>query len=311
MMKPLEGGGLFWYHIPELVYQRHIIMKKKGRDGFFAGILAACIFLAVSGCGRAPQRGAVLATIGDTKITVSDFNERIANLPARYRDIVRKRKGEYLQGLVNDTLLYQEAVRKNIHKDKDVQKVIEEAKKKILIARMLKDEVDDVINVTEEDIRDFYNSNRNKYMSPEVMRVSHILLPSKEEAENILEELAGGACFEDMARAKSVDPTAQQAGDIGYFPRGQLMPEFEDACARLDIGEISGVVKTKLGYHIIKLTDRRNPQIRPLEQVTDSIKSHLRTIKRQKLFNELLERLRQSTTVEIDEDALSMQESGN
>ncbi len=262
------------------------------------------MFLALSGCGKPSGKSVVVATVGNMKMTVSDFYERISHLPERYQEIVKRRKGEYLQEWINDTLLYQEALRKNVHKGKDVQKVIEEARKKILIARLLKDEVDDAIDITEDDIREFYRKNRARYITPEIMRVSHILVPSREESENILEELAGGARFEDLARARSVDPTAQRGGDIGYFPKGQLMPEFEAGCARLDVGGISGVVKTKLGYHVIMLTDRRQPKPRPIKDVDEDIRSRLRTVKRQKIFNELLRRLREETDVEVNEEAL-------
>ncbi len=272
-------------------------------------IPALCVLFAVSGCGKSPK-GEVLASIGGEKITVADFDERISNLPERYQTVVQKRKGEFLQELINDKLLYQEAINKGLHKDREVLGVIAEARKKILIARLLKDDVDDVINVTEEEIVEFYGTNNDKYMMPEIMRVSHILVPSREEAENILKELSEGAVFEDMARAKSVDPTAQRAGDIGYFPKGQLMPEFENACAVLDVDEISGVVKTKLGYHVIKLTDRREPELRPLEQVREDIKSRLRTIERRRIFNKLLDRLRNETTVKINEEALSGGDEG-
>jgi peptidyl-prolyl cis-trans isomerase C len=261
--------------------------------------------IVITGCGRSSKEGAVIASIGNYKITAGSFNERVSNLPERYQRIVKRRKKEFLEDLINDTLLYQEAVRKELHKDEDVLKVIEEARKKILIARLLKDEVDDKIDVTDDDVIIFYNENKSKYMTPEIMRVSHILIQSRETAEEIKKRLDEGENFEDLARAKSVDPTAQRGGDIGYFPKGQLMPEFEKACATLDINEISGIVETKLGYHIIKLTDRREPQLKPIERVQDDIKSRLRTIKRQRAFNEMLGRLREETEIEINEEALS------
>jgi len=76
------------------------------------------------------KRDTVLASIGDIKVTVADFAERISNLPAKYRESANKRKAAYLQELINDTLLYQEAVRNNLDKDEEVRKVIEEAKRK-------------------------------------------------------------------------------------------------------------------------------------------------------------------------------------
>ncbi|MGB2600448.1 MAG: peptidyl-prolyl cis-trans isomerase [Candidatus Omnitrophota bacterium] len=276
----------------------------KYRD--FTFFLAVLVLLIVSGCGKAPEGGVVIATIGDSTITVADFNERVANLPPRYREIVEKRKAEFLEEIINDALLYQEAVRIGLPKDKDVQKVIDQARQKILIARLLKDRVDDSIEITDEEIIEFYNSNKDKYMTPEIMRVSHILVPTQEEAAAILQELSTGKkSFEDIARAKSVDPTAQRGGDVGYFPKGQLMPRFEEACAKLDVNETSGVVKTKLGYHIIKLTDRRAPAPRPLEQVKGDIRSRVHTIEGKKIFNELLYELREKTDILIDAKALA------
>ena len=273
-------------------------------------IIAVGLILMAPGCGRSSEKGEVLASIDDTEITVSDFNDRIENLPERYRDVVKNRKSEYLQEYINDTLLYKEAMRKNLHKDKELQGVLEAARKKILVAKLLQDEVDDVIVINDEDVLAFYDENSVKYMTPEIMRVSHILVPSRVQANEILERLSAGENFEDLARAKSVDPTAQRAGDIGYFPKGQLMPEFEGACAQLQVGEISGVVKTKLGYHIIKLTDRRPPAPRPIEKVTDDIKSRLYTAKRQKLFTQLLKKLRDESDIQINEEAFSVSEEG-
>ena len=272
----------------------------------FIFFLVILVLLAVSGCGRSAEEDVVIAKIGDSTITLADFNERVANLPPRYRDIVKKRKAEFLEEIINDTLLYQEAVRAGLPKDKEVQKVIDQAKQKILIARLLKDRVDDSIEITDEEIIEFYDNNKDKYMTPEIMRVSHILVPTQEEAESILKELSTGKkSFEEIARARSVDPTAQRGGDVGYFPKGQLMPRFEEACAKLKVNEISGVVRTKLGYHIIKLTDRREPAPRPLEQVEGDIRSNVYMAERQKIFNELLYQLRENTNIVIDDKSLA------
>ncbi len=81
----------------------------------------------------------------------------------------------------------------------------------------------------------------------------HILVKTREEAERILQELKNGADFQELAVKYSIDPNAKKnRGDLGYFQKGDLMPEFEEAVLKLKPGEISGVVKTPLGYHIIK-----------------------------------------------------------
>lgn len=264
------------------------------------------MFLCVPGCGKTPSKKEdVLVRIGDTSITVTDFNERVSNLPDRYREIVKKRKAAYLQELINDTLLYQEALRKGIDEDEDVKKVIDEARKKILVAKLLSNEIESGMEVTDGEIEEFYRSNISRYMTPEAMRASHILVGTLEDANEVLEELRAGESFEKVARERSLDPTAQSGGDIGYFPKGQLLPEFDQVCSRLKIGETSGVVRTSLGYHIIKLTDRRDPSEKPIEQVKDEISLRIREEKRREKFNELIEGLKGSTVIEVNEEALS------
>jgi len=274
-------------------------------------VLAGVIALAgVSGCGKPAEKEVVLASVGDTEIKVSDFDARIANLPARYREVVKRRKSEYLNELINDTLLYQEAVKRGLDDDEEVLKVIAEAEKKILIARLLKDEIDDALEISEAEINAFYEENADRYRTPELMRASHILVMSEEDARKVIEDHAAGVNFESLAKAKSMDPTAQRGGDIGYFPKGQLMPGFENACAELDVGEVSGIVRTSLGYHVIKLTDRRPPVNRPVKDVEGDIKARLRVMKRQRMFNDLLAKLREDTEIEINEDALSPEDKG-
>ncbi len=275
-------------------------IKNKILMGLLPFLVVSLLILA--GCGFVKEKDPTLAVIGGTKITVKDFQKRISNLPERYRIAVMKRKKEYLQELINDTLLYQDAIRQGVGKEEEVIEVIEEAKKKILTAKLLKDKVDDKIVISETDMKEYYDVNSYRYMTPEILRASHILSLNRDDAEAIKLELENGADFADMAKAKSVDPTAQRAGDIGYFPRGQLMPEFENACAVLEIGEVSDIVKTKLGYHIIKLTGRKEPEMRPMEQVQKDILSRLKTVKRQKMFNELLSDLRNGTDIKINEE---------
>jgi peptidyl-prolyl cis-trans isomerase C len=260
----------------------------------------------LSGCGRTVlDEEEVLVSIGSTRITVNDFNERVANLPERYREIAQKRKAAYVQELINDTLLYQEALRQGIDKDADAKKVIEEAKKKILIAKLISSEIEAVIEVTGDEITGYYEENKFRYMTPEIMRASHILLSTFDDASEVIKELKQGETFENAARARSLDPTAQQGGDIGYFPKGRLMPEFEQACSRLNVGETSDVVRTSLGFHIIKLTDRRASVEKPLDEVKEEISRRIYETKRRKSFNDLLERLKSSTEIVVNEEALS------
>jgi peptidyl-prolyl cis-trans isomerase C len=271
---------------------------------FAAFLIIVALIAGSAGCSRKPTREETIARVGEDTVTVTEFNDRISRLPVRYQKVIQKRKKDFLQDIINDMLLYQEAVRSGLEEDEDVHQVIEAAKVKILIARYLKDNVDDIIEVTEEDVIAEYNASKDAYMMPETLRASHILLKSQKRAEEIRGELDRGASFDELARAKSIDPTAQTGGDIGYFPKGQLMPEFENACDVLEIGEISGPVKTALGYHIIMLTDRKEPTLMPIDRVKDKIASSLYREKRRQKFNLLLKRLKDETEIEINEDVL-------
>ena len=221
-------------------------------------VLFAMFFLvSLAGCtGKGGKQ--VLARIDQKDvITVQDFTDRISKLPQRYQDLANSNKRQFLDELIVDVLLYNEAERKGLERDPEVNKIFEEAKRKILIARLLKDEIDDEVTVTDVEIQDYYNASRDKFMMPEVLRASHILVKTKKEADDILVELSNGRSFEDLARSRSVDPTAKVGGDIGYFTRQQLVPEIEEAAFKMNEGEISGVIKTKFGYHVVKLTEKQ------------------------------------------------------
>lgn len=143
------------------------------------------------------------------------------------------------------------------------------------------------ISVSREEIQTFYDENPQYFTQPEQIQASHILLTFGEEAErtreeaqrlaeSLIEELENGADFAELAANRSDGPSAPRGGDLGPFGKGQMVPEFEAAAFALDPGEISGVVETDFGLHIIKVTDKTEEQIVPLEMVSSTIESHLK-----------------------------------
>ncbi len=272
-------------------------------------IVALCVLAASStGCGpkeparKAPEQeiGEVLARIGDETITVQEFEKRLDQLPDNIVDIARENKAAYLDNMVVETLLYQEAVSKGLDNDPEVRALFDEAKKRILIARLAQDEIEDMVDVTEEEKKAYYEENKDEMRSPELFRASHILVDTMDEAVEITDKLNAGALFDELARQYSKDVTASRGGDLGYFSAGQMLPEFEDACMRLKIGEISGPVKTEFGYHIIKLTDKRGPEPMEYDEVKEKIEQILRTRERGRLLEDLVEELKASTDLEIN-----------
>ena len=223
-------------------------------------------------------------------------------MPAYYQNIASKNPKRYIEDIIVEMLCYEEGVRKGIDRDKEVKEVVNEAKKKIVMAKLIKNEVEDKIVVTEDEMKKFYDEHKDEFKTPEMWRASHILVADEKEAKAMLDELAKGAKFEDLARAHSIDATASRGGDVGYFRAGQLIPDFEKACLKLDVGQTSGIVQTQFGYHIIKLTDKKEPGVKSYEEAKRAIEAELKKKKRSELFNALVLRLKNKYGVEVNEN---------
>ena len=280
-----------------------IITYMKTRIVFLIVAIVLSVALGYGCAGRGEKE--VLARINrDETITLADFNERISKLPSQFQEIISKNKKGFLDELIVDYLLYREAIERKLDEDDEVKKLFNEAKRKILMARLLKDEVEDTVVINEEDVLKYYEANKDGFTMPTTLRASHILVKTEADANEILVELSNGRNFEDLARARSLDPTSEIGGDIGYFTRNQLVPEVEETCFNMQPGEISGVVKTKFGYHVLKLTEKNPPRVKELTDVRDSIEESLKRLKQKILFNELVEGLKERSKITINHNLL-------
>ena len=169
------------------------------------------------------------------------------------------------------------------------------------IALFLNDTLFKDLSVSDDEVKSHYDNNIEQFSNPEQIRASHILVNSSELAEEIIAKLDSGADFADLARNYSIGPSSSNGGDLGFFGRGQMVPEFEDAAFSLEnIGDYSSEpVKTQFGYHVIKLTDRKEAQVTPFEDVKDSIRSNLLLQMQSELIDSLVKDLYSSSDVEI------------
>jgi peptidyl-prolyl cis-trans isomerase C len=129
-------------------------------------------------------------------------------------------------------------------------------------------------------------------------------MKSEKEAQDVLSQLKGGASFEELAKKHSVDAAGPKGGDLGWFGKGAMIPEFEKVAFSLKEGETSGIVKTKYGFHIIKLTGKRAAGIRPFAEVKDQIKAAVEPEKQQEVFKKLKDDLKKSAKYTVKEDVL-------
>ena len=273
-------------------------------------IIVAALSMATTGCAKKPSDGdKVLAKVSNTKITLKEFEAKLAKLPSYYKNMIEKNKKRYLDEMIMEMLLYEEAVRKGLERDKEVKEVVNEAKKKVLIAKLIKNEVEDKVKIPDDELRRSYEANKENFKTPPLWRASHILVSTEKEAKDILNELSRGADFAELAKSRSIDATASRGGDVGYFKAGQLLPEFEQECLKLKVGQTSGIIKTQFGYHIIRLTDKKEPAIESFDKIKRVIENELKKQKRSELFDKLILNLKEKYGVEIKEDVFNSLES--
>ncbi len=174
----------------------------------------------------------------------------------------------------------------------------EKSVKEQLIINKFKDKITADVKVTDEEIKKFYEENKTMFElpAPEI-RASHILVDTQEEAEKILAQIKAGADFAELAKKYSKDPATKDiGGDLGYFSKGKMDAEFEKAAFALKTGQVSDVVKTSFGYHIIKVTGERNSL--SFEDAKSYIKSHLEDSKREEEFNKHIEEWKKQAKIE-------------
>ncbi len=266
-------------------------------------LLLGAFSFSVCGCGKTSSGdGKILARVSNKFVTLGEFKSRLAKLPSYYKDIVDKNKKRFLDETIIEMMFYEEAIRQRLDQDREVKEVVSEAKRKILIAKLIKNEVEDKVKVEDSEIRQFYETHKDEFKTPELWRASHILVSTEQEANDIMNSLNSGAKFEDLAKTKSTDATATRGGDVGFFRQGQLIPDFENVCMKLNVGGMSGIIHTQFGYHIIKLTDKKDPSIESYEKAKGKIADELKKKKRSELFDKLVLDLKNKYNVEIEDD---------
>jgi parvulin-like peptidyl-prolyl isomerase len=161
------------------------------------------------------------------------------------------------------------------------------------------------IELSEDELRAYFEEHKADYSTEEQIEASHILVETEEEAQAILAELAGGADFAELARTRSTDTgTAAQGGALGWFGRGVMIPEFEEAAFALEVGETSGIVQTDFGFHIIRVTDRRAASEPEFEEVADRVRADAESAIARERFDAWLKAAREEATVVISDPIL-------
>lgn len=259
-------------------------------------ILAVLTLAVISGCGK--SESPTLAVVGDNKITVDDFNARYMNWKASFEsaDDEFQKKKELLDSLIVTRLLIDAAYEKNIDKLEELSRAVQSNRIRFLLDALYQEKIVKKIDPSESEVKEFYKNL--KYQ----VRAAHILLDNIDTANMILEKLRSGINFEKLAYDYSLDPSAKRnRGDMGYFLWGTMVDEFQNAAFAMQPGEISQPIKTRFGYHIIKLIDKTpNDLLGEYDQIKDSLRVQFANYKKQKLLTQFMDDMKRKYHVAAD-----------
>jgi peptidyl-prolyl cis-trans isomerase C len=168
------------------------------------------------------------------------------------------------------------------------------------------------VKITKEDAQKHYSENKVRFETPEQVRASHILISpvsdpnidpnqakaeAKTKIEGLLKQIRAGADFATLAKANSSCPSSSKGGDLDYFGRGKMVPPFDKAAFALKVGQVSDVVETRFGFHIIRLTDRKESKVTPFEEAEKDIMFTLEQEKKQQIAEEYIESLKEKASI--------------
>jgi len=244
----------------------------------------------------------ILASFGGQTITLGEFNQLWEEVPEEYK--LQLDKSMVLDQMISEKLLIQEAKNMGLEEDKDVLEQIKKMTEQILVQVLIEREILDKIKVNDEEVSQYYEQNKDSFTEKEQVHLYNILLESEEEAQDILEQLKAGGDFSEIAKEKSTGPSAAKGGDLEYLTKGTIIPEIEEVVFALEVEELSEVVKTDFGFHILKITEKKPETVKTLEEVKEDIIQTLLPAKQKEAFENLLEGLKGKVEIEIDEEAL-------
>ena len=247
-------------------------------------------------CGR-EDASESMARVDGSVLTADEF---YASVPEQLLAVMSlDDQEEALKTWVKTELFYREGLRRGFGEDADLRRRLKDIERELIAEECIRDFVEDVPDVTEEEARAYFQEHRSAYSIQ--VRLAHILVRSRPEAERALADIRGGAPFENVAAGVSIDQTASQGGDLGYMRRGEMVHELEEAAFELKVGEVGDVIASSYGYHIIKVLDRHPGAGQPsFGSKEAAVMSFLTSQRRRTAFDDWLIELEERATVVID-----------
>ncbi len=283
--------------------------------------LAATLLLTGSVLAADKKADEVLATVGKESVTQADLNRVVEGAQPNQRAYFSSPEGKraLVNDMANSLLFYLWGKDNKLQETEKFKETIAELEKRVITGMAMEKILSDV-SVSEQDVQAFYDEHKAAFEVPETVKASHILIQvSKDagkkdwgEAKKKLvalrkDILAKKISFEDAAKANSSCPSKARGGDLGFFAKGQMVPEFDEVAFKTKVGEISAPVKTQFGYHLVKVTDHKDSSIKPLDDVKDDIRQQLLQQKQRETLTSYIKKLREmyKVTINLPEPASS------
>ena len=263
------------------------------------------------GCEKSGEKGLgskELVRINNVSIPLEEFRQISEKQPLEGKMRLLNEKGlrDFLDNyVITREVLYQESKQKGLDQNKEIVTKVEDFKRAMVIDALLEEVLKGKGEVSENEVQKYYKENENRFTEPQEIKIRHIVVNSDPILKEVLTKLARGESFENLAFTYNIDKSRENGGDLGYIRRGQLAPSFtqfeETAFSLRERGEVSEIVKTPFGYHLIQLVERRGTALKPFNQVKEKIRSFLQTKKRQDAYLEYVKEAKSRAKIIVNE----------
>jgi len=295
-------------------------------------VIIVCLAFIVcwAGCGEMAKKktaekpaetGKTVATVNNAKITEDQVNKLLEGMrdPRQLAKFsTPDGKKELVNKLVDMELIDAAARKDGMLNDPEVSQLIKNYTKQVLFVSYLQKKMKDQAQQADEaKAREYYDSHPQEFQQGEQIKAQHILIKvaadaddkavaaAKQKATDLYKKIKGGADFAKLAKENSDDPgTKAKGGELGFFSRGQMVPEFDEVAFGLKDGEVSQPVKTKFGWHVIKVLERKETGATPFEQAKERLIRKLSFQSQQDAYDKILGELRKTAKITVNDEAV-------
>jgi len=242
----------------------------------------------------------VLAVVNGKEITQSDFDMLLQSIGPQRAMQFQSEEGQkqLVDELVHQELFYFDAVAAKLDEAAEFVAELEQVKVNLLKQFGIRQLLGSV-TIADEDAKAYYDANTQMFTAEESVKASHILVDTEEKINDVIAKLNGGADFAEVAQECSSCPSKENGGDLGFFTRGKMVPEFETVSFAMEVGQVSDAVQTQFGYHVIKVTEKKDGGIMSFEEVAEQVKHNLLLSKQQEVYMNKIEGLKKIYPVEV------------